>query len=69
MASKHCQKAFGGWVYTPKDRKPSSWRNINGAAVAAPSISLIGSFNFHVPLFLLNDEKRMVIAMIDHDMI
>ncbi|CEG30172.1 hypothetical protein BN1180_00269 [Peribacillus simplex] len=69
MASKPFQRSFGGWFDISKDRKRSSWRNINGAAVAAPSISLIGSFNFHVPLFLLNDEKRMVIAMIDHDMI
>lgn len=32
-------------------------------------ISWRSSFHFYVPLFLLDDEKRMVIAMIDHDMI
>lgn len=32
-------------------------------------ISRISSFHFYVPPFLLDDEKRMVMAMIDHDMI
>ncbi|MFJ7937794.1 hypothetical protein ACIQYG_04580 [Peribacillus sp. NPDC096622] len=67
MPSNPFQRSFGGWFEILKDRK-HSWRNINGAALAAPSISRISSFHFYIPLFLLDDEKRMVMAMIDHDM-
>ena len=32
-------------------------------------ISWCSSFHFYVPPFLLDNEKRMVITMIDHDMV
>lgn len=81
MASKPFQRSFGGWFDILKDWRPTC-QNIKGAAAAVPSlisklnfrmnhseISWRSGFHFYVPLFLLDDEKRIVVAMIDHDMI